>query len=393
MEERDLSLIVGLRNNLDYTKAFYASVRQLYPEVEIVFVSYGSSDNTHEWLDGLLDPFVKYFYSEKSKTLSDTYNTGVLLASGKLVAFLHNDMIMGKGFVEQLIDAWKPGQLLFYTVVEPPIFAEDKHDWKVVIDFGTDLETFRTEEFCQYNKGRQAEANLKPFITEDASFFLCVEREWLLEMGGMDPLYNPMFCEDSDLLIRFKLQNATMFQVPKAIVYHFVSKTSRFSREYQDRTKRIEENAIRNFYRKWRFAPSSSLHKRYDIAAIVYHADLSNLRKIEPYFAKIYIDADGNGYIADEQQNTAFDLTSRFAHIDQIESHDVLVSFDMNKLDEKDFKNLLWLPEILHRHFYQSTSLIEKLFFNRKRFKKGNLHFQIENLKASEEELIVRNLN
>src|SRR5690606_14431533 len=126
---------------------------------------------------------------------------------------------------EALVSAWKPGSVLFYTAVEPPIFKDDKHDWKVVRNFGDDLETFDLNSFRLFTKQRILDETLRPFVTNDPFFFLCVERQWLLDMGGLDPLFNPMFCEDSDLLLRFKLQNAYMVQVPKAMAYHFVSKT------------------------------------------------------------------------------------------------------------------------------------------------------------------------
>ena len=59
----NISLLVGLKNNLDYNKHFYSTTRELYPEVEICFVSYGSTDGTHEWLNSLNDKnssFIKY---------------------------------------------------------------------------------------------------------------------------------------------------------------------------------------------------------------------------------------------------------------------------------------------------------------------------------------------
>jgi hypothetical protein len=59
----NISLLVGLKNNLNYNKHFYSTTRELYPEVEICFVSYGSTDGTHEWLDSLQDNNVKYFHS------------------------------------------------------------------------------------------------------------------------------------------------------------------------------------------------------------------------------------------------------------------------------------------------------------------------------------------
>jgi glycosyltransferase involved in cell wall biosynthesis len=124
--EKKISLIVGLKNNLDYTQSFYKRLRELYKEVEVVFVSYGSTDGTHEWLDSLNDKNLKYYYSEESKSLSHTYNKGVEISTSELISYLHNDIIIGKGFLEELVKSWQKDAVLFYSLVEPPIFADDK---------------------------------------------------------------------------------------------------------------------------------------------------------------------------------------------------------------------------------------------------------------------------
>ena len=79
------------------TKNFYNTPRQLYPNVELCFVSYGSMDGTNEWLDSLQDENVKYFYSEESKTFSDTFNKAASLATKDYVMFLHNDIVITHG--------------------------------------------------------------------------------------------------------------------------------------------------------------------------------------------------------------------------------------------------------------------------------------------------------
>ncbi|RYD89320.1 MAG: glycosyltransferase [Sphingobacteriales bacterium] len=100
--KNNLSLLVGLKNNLDYSKNFYTTTRALYPDVEIVFTSYGSTDGTHEWLDSIKDDNVKYYYSADSKTLSDTYNKCTELATKEYVIYAHNDMVLAPGFIENL---------------------------------------------------------------------------------------------------------------------------------------------------------------------------------------------------------------------------------------------------------------------------------------------------
>ena len=69
--ELNISLLVGLKNNLDYTQNFYQTTRELYPTAEICFTSYGSTDGTHEWLGSLNDPNLKFFISDENKTFSD----------------------------------------------------------------------------------------------------------------------------------------------------------------------------------------------------------------------------------------------------------------------------------------------------------------------------------
>jgi ribonuclease HI len=42
----NIHLLSRIKNNLDYNKHFYETTRELYPDVEICFVSYGSTDGT-----------------------------------------------------------------------------------------------------------------------------------------------------------------------------------------------------------------------------------------------------------------------------------------------------------------------------------------------------------
>lgn len=388
--DMNLSLIVGLRNNLTYSQAFYRSVRELYPSIEIVFVSYGSTDGTAEWLEALNDPFVNYYSSTETKTLSDTYNKGVSLATKTLVCYMHNDMIVGEGFAESLISSWKKGFVLCYTVVEPPIFIDDRRNWKVVEDFGRGIEDFDTVGFKSFAHKRCKDSALHTFNTQDPSFFLCVERRQLLEMGGLDPLFAPMFCEDDDLWLRFKLANIKAIQVPKALVYHFVSKTSRFSDEFVEKTKRIEDSSVRNFYRKWRFAPSSPIKKRYDIAAIVKNAKSVDLLTIEPYVGRVYIDENRKDYLESEQINTAFDMSKRVLPFSERRNHAIILFIDAEKFKDKDKAALKQLPVLIDYYYYKKRSFIRRFFFDKHDFKVGGIHFKIVEPVPTELSLINR---
>ena len=348
--EFNISLLVGLKNNLDYNKHFYQTTRKLYPEVEICFVSYGSTDGTHEWLDSLADNNLKYYYSEENKTFSDTFNKAAELATKDYVAYLHNDIVLAPGFLENLQKHVGENNVVAYTTIEPPIFAGHARPGKIIYDLGADLKTFNLKGLHRFveQKALQYKDQTEPGIT----FFMCMPRVKLLEIGGMDNLYNPMFCEDDDLIRRWYMLGMNCFTSLDAICYHFVSKTSRFSEEYQNRTQQIEQQSNRNFVRKW---GSKAAQYKYNIAFIVSNCTTPLLELLEPWCDRIYIkDATQDlveSYIASEQAYTSYPMSKRGFHAESNDPHaenDIVVEFDATDLTNDSFETLTHLPLIIH---------------------------------------------
>jgi len=347
----NISLLVGLKNNLDYNKHFYSTTRELYPEVEICFVSYGSTDGTHEWLNSLNDKNVNYFYSPENKTFSDTFNKATKLATKEYVAYLHNDIVLVPGFLENLEKHVSPNNVVSYTTIEPPIFAGHERPGKLIQDLGTNLETFDKDKLYQFTKEKQIE--YKDKIEPGITFFMCLRREVLLQIGGMDNLFNPMFCEDDDLILRLKLYGLNQFTSLDAICYHFVSKTSRFSEEYENKTQSIEVNSNKNFIRKWGFR--NSIHnKRYNIAYVVDKCNYDMIAALEPWCDRLYTD-DEMGvlqamYYENEHKNTSYDFKKRILttkHNNAVGENDIIVEFDGTKLTNDSFNILTNLSDII----------------------------------------------
>ena len=377
--KNNISLLVGLKNNLDYNKNFYNTTRELYPDVELCFVSYGSTDGTHEWLETLADNNLKYFYSAEQKTFSDTFNKAAELATKDYVAYLHNDIVLAPNFIENLEKHVSLDNVVAYTTIEPPIFAGHDRPGKLIHDLGTELETFDNGALYTYVATQQSEYidKTEPGIT----FFMCMPRIKLLELGGLDNLYNPMFCEDDDLIRRWKLLGMNCFTALDAICYHFVSKTSRFSEEYQNRTQQIELASNKNYIRKW---GTKSNAPKYNIAFRVTHCNMNLLQTLEPWCDRIYID-DGmqvltDSYIETEQPNTKFDLTKRvfcIGYNDPDSENDIVVSIDGNTFTQLDFQYIQILSEILQDSGQPGT------------FRLGNCQISIVSLNATESDLIV----
>jgi GT2 family glycosyltransferase len=345
----NISLAVGLKNNLDYNKHFYRTTRELYPEVEICFVSYGSTDGTHQWLDSLQDTNVKYFYSQESKTFSETFNKATELATRDFVMYLHNDIVLAPNFLENVEKHLGQDKVISYTTIEPPIFAGHERPGKIIQDFGTSLESFNQSNLFKFVVDKQQEYSNQ--TEAGITFFMCMPRKVLTEIGGMDNLYNPMFCEDDDLIKRFKLLGLECITSLDAICYHFVSKTSRFSEEYQNRTQQIEYNSNKNFIRKW---GSRSADIKYNIAFVTKHANFQIVEALEPWCDRLYIEDSmqviTDSYREKEQPNTKFDLTKRVLTLEYNDpkgENDIIVEFDARNFTQQSFQIIQQLPEII----------------------------------------------
>ena len=374
--KNNISLLVGLKNNLDYNKHFYETTRALYPDVEICFVSYGSTDGTHEWLETLLDDInTMYFYSNENKTFSDTFNKAAELATNDYVAYLHNDIVLAPGFLENLEKHVSENNVVAYTTIEPPIFADHERPGKIIYDLGDSLETFDKDALYEFVK--QAQLKYLDKIEPGLAFFMCMPRAKLLDIGGMDNLFNPMFCEDDDLIRRWKMLGMNCFTSLDAICYHFVSKTSRFSEEYQHQTQQIEMKSIRNFIRKW----GSRNHKapKYNIAFRVENCSTELLKVLEPWCDRIYSDSDWMKYVTVEQPNTKFDLRKRchsLTDADRYDYDDIIVEVDAKRMTNQEAAYIFMLPQIIQESGEIGT------------FRLGNLKITIQNLQTYENDLI-----
>ncbi|WP_449389145.1 glycosyltransferase family 2 protein [Chryseobacterium lineare] len=388
-----ISFLVGLKNNLEYSRKFYEITRSNFPEQEIVFVSFGSTDGTHEWLDSLKDPNLKYYYSDENKSLSDTYNKAIEIANGNYVSFLHNDMVPGKFFIENLQRYLSEEKVICYLAVEPPLFAGDHRSWKTVEDFGSDFWDFRYDDFFSYEKNN-ADKNNELLQISDTTFFITASRKKLMEIKGLDSLFFPMFCEDDDLILRLKLAGLQLFLSKGSIVYHFVSKTSRFSEEFSKKTKIVEENSLRNFTRKWHFFTNSKVKKSYDIGFILKNTTAEALNVTEPFGTDLYVDNHDVviDYLEKESLKSKIDIQQKFKPYSAAKSNDILITIDAKKWRSSSYKVINNIPEIIDK--LSSRKTISKILFGfDKKYRKLGITIRIVKKRSYENQNINKSYN
>jgi GT2 family glycosyltransferase len=373
--QKNISTLVGLKNNLEYSQHFYETFRQIYPTEELVFVSYGSTDGTYDWLHSMLgkDENLRLYVDIEPKTFSDTYNKAIEIATKDFVVFAHNDMVVAPNFLENLEKYAHKDRVISYTTVEPPIFTDHERPGKVIRDFGSDLVGFNQKTFNLFSISERQIMENK--TGEGISFFMCLSRQVLLDIGGFDNIFNPYFSEDDDLIKRLKLKGLKCFTSLDSIVYHFVSKTSRFSEEAKTKTHQIERNSNRTFLRKW---GSINSNNRFNVGFVVENCTEQLLEVLEPWCDSLYSNIDPTHYIYKEQPTTSFNLNERILHGYE-EDNDIIIRFDGSKLNQNNFeiiRNLQNMLEGIEPGIYEvdiftinvvtPTNLIKNLIFIQK---------------------------
>jgi hypothetical protein len=169
------------------------------------------------------------------------------------------------------------------------------------------------------------------------------------DIGGFDGFsFVPAFCEDDDFLLRAKLKGYELKTCESAIVYHFVSQTSRFSDDYKIQRRQYELNSNRNFIRKWGipYAAFNDIryweddvfnYKTFNMGLTI--KDKTKLVDLEPFFDKIDLGYIPEDYIEMEQPNTNYDLRSKFIMTEDV---DVMI-YETEPLTITDIRTLLKL--------------------------------------------------
>ena len=300
-----ISLIIPVTsNNKDYTNNIIKNIREIYPNENEVEVIVEINDNV---------------------TLGVNYNNAVAKAKGDKIILLHNDMFIKPGFIETMEKHITKGRITTYTRIEPPIY-NDTYPGKILLDCGSDLESFNREKFINFNIEEKLDNGGSQL------FFGCMREDYI----GIDGYTFKMFCEDDDLHLRYKLAGFE-HKVSSAHVYHFVSKTSRVG-NYQE----IENQSNINFIKKWGF--------RNSIFNVVYKKSLKINKGYEDL--KNHLDVWFNG------------------------GDDIIVEVDGSNFNQQDYNIIQQLNDII-----KDTNQIGE-------YKIGNLKITINSLNQYQQDLI-----
>jgi GT2 family glycosyltransferase len=390
-----ITFVLPSRNNLEFLKLAYQSIRNLQTNHEVLILDDASEDGTSEWIVSLQDPDVIHYHNPGPERIGivGMFDKGIEMARTDIIFAFHADMVAAPNLDANILKHLKPGVVVSATRVEPPLHPAGPE--KITVDFGVEADQF------DFDKWNTNSINLMQDKTTDGIFApWCMYKTDYLAIGGHDPLFAPQSKEDSDLFNRFVLNGYRTLQSWDGLVYHFTSRGSRFNKyagggagkdspEWQYTTNK---NA-RNFIRKWgHFVKHTALMQpiipsKYGIAFRVESCTQQLLQTLEPWCDRIYSDAEWMKYIILEQPNTIIDLRKRchsLTDTDRYDYDDIIVEIDGNRLTQQDFVYIQQLAEIL-----DASDLLNEFAQPGEQFELGNLTITIMNVQPREKDLIV----
>ena len=383
-----ITFVIPSRNNLEFLKLAYESIRNLNTKHEILVLDDASTDGTAEWIKELADPDLITHVNPGPERIGivGMFDKGIEMSRTDIIFAYHADMVAGPKLDENILKYLERGTVVSATRVEPPLHPPGPE--KITINFHNgkecEADNFDNAAFIDWC----TRIGLKDTkITEGIFAPWCMYKEDFLAVGGHDELFAPQSKEDSDLFNRFQLAGYKFKQPWNALVYHFTSRGSRFNKHAGGAAGKNSEEWIytttknmRNFIRKWGHAVQHDHHMKpiippkYQIGIRVENCNLQLLQALEPWCDRIYADTDWQSYIISEQPNTIMNLEKRCHSLTKLDKNDydgILVNVNGNMFTQQDFQFIQQLPEIIAND--------EKL--EQGAFQLGSMKIEISNIK------------
>ena len=239
-----VSIIMLTYNALEYTKMTFESIKAntQYPW-EIIFVDNASTDGTKKYLRELQKAHgnVHVVFNKENKGFSAGNNQGVKKANGEYVLFLNNDVLVAKGWLQNLVEALQKddgiGMLGPITNYISGLQMVEDVPYKDVSGFPQ-----YAAQVAQLNKDKITPRR------RIAGFAVLMDKEVFSQLGGFDESFGSGNFEDDDLCLRVRQEGFAIMVHEGVYIHHFGSQT--FKANKIDYSASLQERGAR-FREKW----------------------------------------------------------------------------------------------------------------------------------------------
>lgn len=365
-----ITFVIPSRNNLEFLKLAYQSIRNLTTQHEILVLNDASTDGTQEWIESLDDPDLITHHNPGPDRIGivGMFDKGIEMARTEIIFAFHADMVAAPDLDKHILKHLERGKVVSATRVEPPLHPDGPE--KMLVDFGVEVEDFDINKFNNWviNEYRPKHGRL---ITEGVFAPWCMYKDDFLSIGGHDELFAPQSKEDSDLFNRFVLNGYKLIQTWEGLVYHFTSRGSRFNKhaggaagKNSNEWLQTTNKNSKNFIRKWgHFIKHDEFMKpiippKYKTNIIVTNNNIELLKALEPWCDTYYGDGawvQYDYYIQNEQPNTKINLKEKIKPLN-IKTHHpevwptfegISIYVDGNTFTKQDYEFLQIISEVI----------------------------------------------
>jgi len=396
-------------NEKDYISLLLDSMENNFDSLEhevIIFVD-SDNQNTYEFLNQRDNKFkdIRILRNKLPVPICYQRNVNIMfeLAKHDIVSMIQSDMVVCKHYDTEILRHLKDeNTIVSATRVEPSLHppSPEKH----TLDLGLSPDEFDVKSFDKFVKEN---TDLEKVTNYWFAPFTLYKQRWL-EIGGHDTLFRRSR-EDSDVLMRLRLNGCNIIQTWSALVYHFTCVSSRgkgwFKEENQNRTKlqQIADSFEMNkYHRKWKRFEHSAEPIKSDYYLYKSSISLKNCNKelvehiinVSQFFDKVYIDdADTLESILEIIEDKSKPANELFGYTDEQwekyskyfrtydyknifkskeENDDIIVYADVSSINTQErFNFLMQFNDIVH-HQTEPNSEFEYDVFKLKIGKKVN---------------------
>ena len=219
-EEVDVSIIIPVFNQLEYTHACLASLQVVEEQTrfEVIVVDDCSTDGTPEVVTRI--PGVVYLRNDSNSGFIASCNTGAKTARGKYLVFLNNDTLVKPGWLTALLDTFKEerragivGSKLLYPdgrlQEAGGIIWQDASGWN----------------YGKFDDPGKPEYNYLRDVDYCSAAALMVPKALFESVGGFDSRYAPGYYEDTDLAFKVRQAGYRVLYQPLSEVIHYEGAT------------------------------------------------------------------------------------------------------------------------------------------------------------------------
>jgi GT2 family glycosyltransferase len=211
-----ISVVIPTYNRLDSLKRVLDALEgQVYPleKFEVVVVSDGSADGTHEYLRNIRTPYRLKPLVQTNQGPAAARNYGVAKATGELILFIDDDVVPDPHLIREhvrLHNRQAEDVVVIGTMLTPP-------DAKLApwVRWSQD----RLAEQYQAMVTGQWQPTARQFYTGNTS----LPRHLMIESGGFDPVF--LRAEDVELAYRLADRGTRFLFNPQAKGFHYEERT------------------------------------------------------------------------------------------------------------------------------------------------------------------------